>query len=107
MWGRRGVGELRCDLCGGQQLYAPLTFEDSTCSVETRDWEACIECAASSRGAPPPGTSSSTRPTLHVRSAPHGSSLLCGTAVRAVATAYAYGERFCIIIDDMGRLVLT
>ena len=42
-----------------------------------------------------------------VRSAPHGSSLLCGTAVRAVATAYAYGERFCIIIDDMGRLVLT
>ena len=107
MWGRRGVvGELRCGLCGGRQLYAPLTFEDSTCSVETRDWEACVECAASSRGAPPPGTSSH-RPTFAPLPLSGVYCQLCGTAVRAVATAYAYGERFCIIIDDMGRLVLT
>ena len=44
-------------------------------------------------------------PPSDVRS--HCESAACGNAVRAVATAYAYGERFCIIIDDMGRLVLT
>ena len=46
-------------------------------------------------------------PPSDVRSAPTVESRCAAPRVRAVATAYAYGERFCIIIDDMGRLVLT